>query len=187
MTSRNQTGSLLVVVIVALAVLIVGTVGYFAWGKFNPSNNSQPDTSKTPDDKSPTPEPDPQNDDGYIVLKDWGIRFKKVDALNTTTVKYSVDGDTYAFTTARIEALGGECTKEPYNVTVSLIRTTDPNPGPMNRLNEQPINGYYYMTYGPPASCSSFDGNGQMKEADQIENDDRASLKEMLATISPAS
>jgi hypothetical protein len=179
MKKQYQNGSALIVVIIILVIAILGTLGFLFWQNLN-SKTNQPETAQVNPD-------DTDENEGYLVLEDWGVRFKIAPALDSTEVKYSLKNDTYAFTTSRIEALGGECTKAPFNVTVSLTRYTEnPGAGPMTLLNTEPINGYYYATYGPPASCSGFDTNGDMQAANQIEIDDRAALKETLATISSA-
>lgn len=185
MKNIRQQGSALIVVTIILLVAILATSGYFFLQSLN-KKVTQPGTSQATPNKNETPgvsSTDPEK--GYVVLKDWGVKFKTTDALTSTVVKYSISNDTYAFTTARIEQLGGECAKAPYNVTVSMTRdTVRPPSGPATLLNEQPINGYYYSTYGPSANCSAFNANGQMQTPNQIEVDDRAALKESLATIS---
>ena len=189
MYKQNQNGSALIVVVTILGAAILGGLGFALWQNFS-QNTPQPEASQDqPEDNNLDNQSgeDNQNESGYLVLNDWGVKFKIADALRSTEIKYSVENDKYAFTTARIEALGGECTKPPFNVTVSLTRHAEkPQPGPATLLTEQPINAYYYTTYGPPASCSSFNENGQMQTANQIETDDRAVLKETLASITEA-
>jgi hypothetical protein len=186
MNKQKQNGSALVILVIILIVAIIAALGFVVWQN-STQNTSQPDTSENkPEENNIDTQPNESNESlsGYLVLKDWGVKLKIADTLKSTEIKFSAESNTYAFTTARIEALGGECTKSPYNVTVSLTRHTEkPQPGPFTLLNEQPVNGHYYTTYGPPASCSSFDENGQMQSASQTEIDDRAALKETLASI----
>ena len=180
----SQNGNVLVVVlIIAVTLTVLGVVGYLLWN--NLSNQDQKLSGNSSEEKSDNNQPD--KDSGYLKIDAWNVRFKLADGLENTEVIYSIEGDTLSLTTKRIEAIGGECTKKPFNSTITITRYSEsPGQGPADILNdEQPIGGYYYTLYGPSAACSMFDENSEMtQEQSQIEIDDRAALRSTAATIS---
>lgn len=183
----SQKGSAHAVIIVILVVALLGTLGFIFWQNFikpETAQNTNSNTSKTENKEKTTDDTKKSN---QLVLNDWGVKFTIAAPLASTEVKYKArDANSYVFTTSRIEALGGECTKSPYGDTASLIRFTEkPVAVPDGELiNESPINGYYYALSGPIASCSGFDSNGQMTQPNPIETNDRDALKVTIKTLS---
>src|SRR5687768_9094971 len=113
--SSRQNGSMHVVIIVILIVALLGALGFVFWQNF-----TQKSEEKTANQSTTKNESKPKEDDGLLKLADWGIEFTIPDGLKTTTVKYSKSAtkdtppqEVYVFTTARIQALGGECAKSP--------------------------------------------------------------------------
>lgn len=190
--SRKQNGSALLVVVIIIVIAILGILGYGVRSTLSnsKSNDSQQQTSmQSEETEESAVEP---TDDDYLVLDNWKIKFKLADSLKTTEVLYyarktndNPAAGYYAFTTKRIQALGGKCTEQPFGDTVILYRYTEkPIATPDGELiNEEALNGYYYILTSPISSCSGFDGNGQMQPPSQVEIDDRTALKESIRKL----
>jgi len=175
---RNQTGSAHVVIIIILIIAILGVLGYVAWNNLlAPKSNSQTAQNDT---KSPqVPEKNTVDDPnkGYLVLKDWGVKFQIPDGL--TDVKYyKVDGyDSYELTTSRVEDLGGDCTTPPVDKVPGVIRLDGLSRTQTKREefmssqpanNNEPINGYYYIATGGQSLCSNEGVDIQKQDRDLI-------------------
>jgi len=185
----SQKGSTHIVIIVILVIALLGTLGFVFWQNF--INKSTPqinnDTSKTDNKQQENTNKDTQKSN-RLTLNDWGVTFTVSASLASTEIKYEAKGvDSYVFTTSRIQALGGECTKSPFGDTVNLTRSTEkPIAVPDGELlNESPVNGYYYVLSAPISSCSSLDSNQQtVHQVNPIETSDRDALNATLKTLS---
>ncbi len=182
---NNSIGSAHVIIITAIVVVLVGAVGYLGWNAVQNKNNSSttPTTSGTENDEPETPSENTNTptETNVVKLEDWGVKFTLVESLASTQVKYEAEthdrqAPAYAFTTARVEALGGECVKEPFGDTAILIRFAEkPVAVPDGELiNESPMDGYYYVATSPIAPC---------QPGSEIEAQDRAALKESVKTL----
>lgn len=92
---NNKGFGIAVVVITVLVIAVLGLTGYIVWGRSNNSvGNDVPrtDTSKTVQTE-PVPDKDPN--EGYFLVKEWGLRFKVPESLKD--VRYKIKGDTLAF------------------------------------------------------------------------------------------
>jgi hypothetical protein len=180
-----ERGSAVPVIIVAIIIVILAGVGLALW------NNLAPKTqSTTKSDTSNTTEPSDE-----LVISNWGIKFTIPDNLKPTEVKYyeRQSSDTppltyYAFTTTRIQALGGACASQPFGDTEILNRYTEkPVATPDGELlNSNAIDGYYYVLSAPPASCTVVDPNGALNQnavESSVEASDQTALKSMIETI----
>lgn len=188
---RNQTGSAHVLITITLIVAIFGLLGFVVWQNFinKPADSKQASTSEQ---SKVTQESKAKSNEGYIVIEEWGVKFLITDSLKSTEVQYNQRKSnnqppqtSYAFTTARIRALGSACGKQPFGDTVILSRYSErPVVVPDGELvNEVAIDGYYYTIGQPPAGCSSFDESGEMKDQSQVEIDDRNALKESIRKL----
>lgn len=183
----SQKGSSHVVIIVILVIALLGTIGFVFWQNFiNKDTSDTGNTTKVEVKQGDANENAEKSN--QLMLSDWGIKFTTSSSLTSTEVKYQArDADSYVFTTARIQALDGECAKSPFGDTVSLVRMTEkPVAVPDGELlNESPINNYYYVLSGPISSCSSLDNNQQPVNAvNPVETSDRDALKTTLKTLS---
>lgn len=182
---NNSIGSAQVIIITAIVVVLAGAVGYLGWnayqGKYGASTASTiSETSKTTDTNTPSETANTQTETNVVKLDSWGVKFTIVESLAGTQVKYKAETQdrqttAYVFTTARVEALGGECAKAPFGDLVSLIRFAEkPIATPDSELvSESPIGGYYYVVSGPIKSCSESD----------VVSLDRAAIKESLKSL----
>lgn len=192
-TSRKRRNRIIRGVLVAALVIFAAVLLWMY--KQNPSLFSlqqTPDTKEMPKEQKPideSPGEEPISSQ-YVVLEDWGVRFRKDAKLIDTDViiTKSEEEDVYQLTTSRIQSLGGRCAQKPHN-TVSLLRKPErPSPPwtPGNRppINEQPIAGYFYIIYEPIVACSGFDSNGNLTSVNTIETQDKDALSKSLNTIS---
>ncbi len=154
---NNQTGvAHLAAIVVIVLVLAVGGVGYYVWNsnkdKSNDSTTSSSNTTTSPEPKQEvTTKADPNA--GYLVMKEWGLRFKVPSGL--TDVKYAIHGDKAAFfakpSGSSVKYISDYDKFEDDNfshATGILIRstssTTDRVDGP---VQGKKIGNYYYYTY----------------------------------------
>lgn len=93
----NQKGfSVVEVLIVVVIVGLIGTVGWFVYDRQKSKNNEQPVTQNSQQNQETIKqETKADANEGYLVVKEWGLRFKMPS--NITDVQYRVYGDTVAF------------------------------------------------------------------------------------------
>lgn len=180
----NERGAL--PVLVAILVLVLAVVVFYNVGKSHQKVTETASTSPLPS-TSPVASASPTASN-VLKIDDWGIRLQLDSSLaNTEVIHNKQSANEYAFTTSRVEALGGNCasTTLQFGDIQLLERFSDkPIATPDGELiNNAPINGYYYVWTAPSATCS---GMG-VKPASTIETQDRAALKSSLKTLSPIS
>jgi hypothetical protein len=201
--SNNKTSKILKTWgVILLAIVALGGIGYsaYAWQQNTSLQNSvvqKNDENKRLAEenqklKQAESQPTSENNEDFLVIDDWNIKFELTDSLKTTEVKYyaRTTSDTpqqsyYAFTTARILDIGGKCSEQTFGDTILLYRYSEkPEATPDGELiNQNALDGYYYVVTSPIASCSGFDSKGQMKAASQTEVGDRAALKESIKKL----
>jgi heme/copper-type cytochrome/quinol oxidase subunit 2 len=188
--SQRQIGSAHLIIIVIIILALLGALGFVFWKNISKTNS-------TPSITTSSPSPKPASD--YLTISDWGIKFKIADALKTTDIlntkeqsKDTPPQTSYAFTTKRIQSLGGACATQPFDNTEILTRTSEkPNATPDSTLiNSTAIDSYYYILGAPPAFCTVVDSNGALInnaqvdiKAKSIEVSDRVALKSMIETL----
>ena len=179
-----QKGSALIVIIVIVAVAIIGVLGYVVW-----ASALAPKT--TPDQTSQTPKPTPSEETpvevdenkGYLVLEDWGVKFELPDGLSSVkffknaTTANSKDSDAYELTTERVEALGGQCAGETSDgkaIRLASINRTqtrqDDLASSVATNGNNPIAGYYYYVSGGQSICADQGADIQAQDRDTIVN-----------------
>ena len=187
---NKEQGSAHIVVVAVLAVALVGALGYIFWNNFlQPKSEIKnvADTSASTT-ASPSVSPSPKPDDNTVVLSDWKVKFKTPDSLKDTSVKYSQqtkNGVTnYGFTTARIEALGGDCVTQPYGKTLILSRSTKAPTGMdgYTLINQTAINGYYYTYAATIPQCSG--SSTEPTPTNPVEVSESTALGELLKSLS---
>lgn len=200
---RKNRKSLKITAIITASILVLAVLGYsiYAWQQNANLQNELVQQEKESDnlakenadlkkemEKLQDTDADQQSK-GVVRLTDWGVEFRLVDSLLNTEVKYSAttanDETAYVLTTSRIQNLGGQCVKEPFGQTVILTRFSEkPIATPDgNLINEMPINGYYYVSSSPIASCSGMNEDGSMRAPSQVETSDRAVLIESVKSL----
>lgn len=165
--SQRQNGSVQVVIAIILVIAIVGALGFVAWGKFSASESSGVSSSSNEHTPVQTTASDPITDpnEGYLVIKDWNIKFKlPEDSGEVHYYKESVsdaDGvfEYYQLSTKRVEGLGGRCAPDAPEGQIGLgaiSRQTTRREDLMSAVatnNNEPIGGYYYYASGGQSTC----------------------------------
>lgn len=198
--TNNQSGfAHLMIVVIILAVALVGTLGFVFWQNFmQPKTNSaKSDSSKVDDKSKATPNTVGGSDNsatttdtnkGYLVLDDWGVKFKLPVGLGSDQVTYyKVNLDNYAFSTKNVEALGGACVAPGDNGYVQypahMFRTTveDKSIASAPTLAGK-FDDYYYYYQGAQAPCS--DGVAGSPST-VIENKAYSNVRDLLMSVVP--
>ena len=94
----NQKGLSVVEVLVVIVIVgLLGAVGWLVYDRQKSKISEQPATLSSDQQKEETPKQETKADpnEGYLVVKEWGLRFKA--PTNLTDVKYHIFGDTVAF------------------------------------------------------------------------------------------
>jgi hypothetical protein len=197
MSKRNQIGSVHVAILSAVVLIIVGAAGYLFWNNFiaNEKSDSTKEVSKS-SKTNVSPSPTPTTDASKLTLSDWKITFSIPDTLKDTSIKYyerrSNDNPSvayYAFTTKRIQDLGGQCASQTFGDTVILNRFSEDQPAYPDSYWVSPdkVDGYRYVLSGPIASCSGTTADGQAtQKTSQAETSDKESLIKLLESIKSA-
>ena len=188
----SQRGSAHVIIIAILVFALIGALGFIFWSNFLQPKSDSGSFVKTDASPSPSASAMPKTDDNTIVLSDWKVKLTIPESLKSTSVKYSKEtrhGKTdYEFTTSRIEALGGDCATQPYGKSIVLSRVTEIPANAMNgfvRVNQEPINGYYFTYTETIPACSGSITDPTVK-VNQVEIDDRAALGALLKSLNPS-
>lgn len=196
MVAAKQKRFGIILTIVAVAVLIVsGVVGWSVYfGKQALNNSAAQSTSQTPQQKQITSTPPNTNSQaqqvpvdpnaGYVVIKEWGVRFKVVAGLEG--VEYAIKGTDMGMAIFSTEALAkhgencgvGSNSREPLG---EIKRSKTPLPS-----NEQlgQIGDYYYVHYGPETVCTDL---GKPDDASTIQTQTlNSQFKPSIATLEAA-
>ncbi len=116
----NQKGfTLIEVLLAALAVSVISFAGYYVYNAQKSNNDSaaspQTNTKETDKSKNPTSEALDSNE-GYYVIKEWGVRMKLPSSLSdleyTKDTEFFNEGegiDAIDFTSKSVKAMGGYC------------------------------------------------------------------------------
>lgn len=160
---KNELGSAHIVVVGVLVVALIGALGFIFWQniiqKKDDTQTSATTSVKSNDEKSTddTKKTEEDPNEGYVVLKDWGVRFKNTNSIAVSWSKDSVNSynqkndNTYYFTTTAWKNLAGAC-----NTEIPFVRSKDKivsMTSPPKSLNEDKISGYYYYYYSPQDAC----------------------------------
>lgn len=191
MNKQNQNGSVHIIIISVVALLVVGAIGYLFWNNFVKTNNAQKD--KTENSKvaanpstSPSPTPNVADNTGYLVLDEWGVKFKAPDSIGeihyykktSQPDKEGLITEFYEFSSKRVEELGGQCVEpNSQNMTIRLavlsrskVKTEQENLHSSTLVNNKPIDDYYYYTTGGQSVCSDNSADLQKQDRDAIYN-----------------
>ena len=190
---KSQSGFAHLVIIIILAVALVGTLGFVFYqnviqkkdtvSKTDESSKNSDNSSKTSiDDKNVTTDPNK----GYLVLDDWGVKFKLPSNLGNKHITYYKGIATkggYLFSTQGVEALGGDCLYKSNSYWMPLVSlsksTSTPQPDPtVQGFTGYPITNYdgnYYYYQNAQATCSDSDTSLQAQ--------DLALVKELVLSL----
>jgi hypothetical protein len=159
----RQNGFGIVPVIAVIAVVAV--VGLLAWRLWPQPEQKQTDAQHAKDipaadEPIKTEQPPADKNKGYVVLKDWGVRFKPTAALGTVEFE-KLSERTYTFSTVELAAREPSC----------RVGQNDIQLGTLHRVKEgeevnlimggvfTTINGYQYQHRSTDAACSENPAN----------------------------
>lgn len=156
-TNRDAGFGAVGLIIIVLCLLVLGLIG---WRVYE-ANRSQQSTTNTPNQTKKVPDPTPEAVDpnvGYVVIKEWGVRFRPVKGLDD--VIYSADGDKQAmiFSTAALSKYGENCGADSTSHAPlgRLYRTHGDKDDALrlSTLYAAQVGEYYYQLTGPQSVCS---------------------------------
>lgn len=173
MSKKSEQGNVLEIVIIA--VLALALIGVLVWrfvdtGKKadeSAGQQTKSEVTKTEDVKDAAAVADPN--EGYLVLNDWGVRFKLV---GSTQFGYSKYHEGYQFTTTKLET-ASLSTERSCGVYLSRYSSKiDPEAAsrPLALYDEVAIGGYYYYYSYPQDMCSSLSISEANEQLDLIQN-----------------
>lgn len=179
-----QKGSAHVVVVGVLVLALLGALGFIFWQNFVSKDEvtKKAETIVKSEDAKNTARSSGDSKEGYLVLTDWGVKFKIPDDIGELTyykqtVSQNEQGvnEHYEFSTKNVEALGGDCvnTNESGSVTrlayLSRSQTKAEQYASSVPANDNnPVGDYYYMVSGGQSLCSERQGELQLKARDAI-------------------
>lgn len=154
---KKQTGSSHIVVVIVLVLALITTVGWIFWQNFVHKEPVAKETeivkveSQKKNDESPAKTED--SNEGYVVVKEWGLKIKMTTA---DSLSYSISSHTGGRQNTQYDALGlsiksnlltdQNCTKFGSNLYRQLIEPTE--------FQHIKIGSYYYFVTGAPGPCS---------------------------------
>lgn len=175
--SRSQ-GFAHAFLIIGIVVALLGALGFIFWQNFI---HKEPTITKTEAVTKTQPKEEVDLSKGYLVLEDWGVKFK-IPETKSEIVYYKVqndDGFFFEFTTKRVEALGENCVDNSTGGATRLgaiSRSSVKREGvyiigsrPFNN-NEPMGDGYYYYFSYTSALCADASGDIQGEDRRVIEN-----------------
>lgn len=159
---KTEQGSAHVIIISVLVVALIGAIGFIFWQNVlqpKPTDNSTHKSANSDNSSSKTDNKATSADlnKGYVVLDDWGVRFKEINSeiswSRTSVNSYNAsNNNTYYFTTDAWKNLPTAC-----NTEIPLIRMTEKDSTMMSppvALNdEEKIGDYYYYYLSPHDAC----------------------------------
>lgn len=178
MGKKSEQGN--VIELVIIGVLVVAVIGLLVWRFVDGSKKTSDaaDTStqtaqntqtnsetKITEQSSTSEQTDPNK--GYIVLDDWGVRFKPA---NSETVQYAKSEDAYEFTTATAQKIN-DCSRS-YLWLVGRRTTKDEVMNGQIMNNGNKVGDHYYYKYHTQEMCaiSSSDQTIIEEQIDIVEN-----------------
>lgn len=142
-------------IIVVLVALFIGLIGWRIYDANKPQRSATTAPSQTEGKVESTQEAPAVPNDGYVVIKEWGVRFKPVDGL--VGVVYSADKDNQAmsFSTLALAEYGDSCIVEKMPLG-RLIKTkgSKEDAQQLNTAHAVQVNDAYYQYLAPQAICS---------------------------------
>ncbi|MGD8373473.1 MAG: hypothetical protein PVI21_01275 [Candidatus Woesebacteria bacterium] len=192
---HNQKGFSPILIIITIATIAL--LGFIAWRVWDANQNkstnnnqstNQAETTENTNSQSqqttkPTQTTDPNQ--GYVVIKEWGVRFKPVEGLDAEDVVYKISQDEngygfVAFSTKNLISLDAACSVD--DLPIGTITRTGPqgiDDGAVRITIDDAIeiDGYYYLYMGPQALC------GTSNAADVEQSAERELLSESVKTL----
>lgn len=179
---KKQHGSIGVIVLSVITLIVAGVLGYFYWDNFlkpeqtQNSNNTQQTSVKS---EEKTKEETENPNEGYLVIKEWGIRVKMRDAAKVQYKLRDFGPDDRKFQNAgsyrysitmsvKPEFLEDETCK---GASVEMIQLISFNDGSGWQAKE--VDGNYYLVTGSPYFCDGGSDSADNKLGKRVLEDFR--------------
>jgi hypothetical protein len=178
MSTKNQLGfGIVPIIIIIVLVTVLGYAGYRVYT----AQTSKPTANGSVTNKQSSPAPAAPTDPnaGYVVIKEWNVRFKPVSELHNVIYAPGPGKGTISFSTADLKMLDSHCDPETGPAIGGIERDavpyTDPE-GP-HPLSLGKIGNYYYYYDGTSSTCSD------SKSTEDAETKAIARLKSSLLSL----
>lgn len=153
---NNLSKVIIVICILAAAAIIVWQFTHNSQNQPSPASSEQIAPTASSNNEAPSSQLDPN--EGYVVIKEWDVRFKVENNLVNFQYAISSHGEAIAsFSTSQLAAYGKDCsavgTKRPLGW---LTRTTAQKQEQTSSSGAfvKKIGEYYYQYYTPQGVCS---------------------------------
>jgi hypothetical protein len=180
-TNKKGFAPILIVVIV-LAIGLVAALGYIFYQNATKKDDTNATLTTTTSTNGSTNTN--SNYTGYLLLGDWGVKFKIPDTLKSTTIKTSGSGDQYTLRTSTVDDTPGTlgCSVESNAVTISrnssnVVPSAD-KWSSITSLGKFGDYNYYALTLGQDL-CGDLSSSDYKTVGDQV-----AGLSELAKAIS---
>lgn len=159
------------VVGIVLVVVTVALVGLIGWRLYDANKNKQSNSTSSNNQTQQNNSASQSNqsdqatqtdpNEGYVVIKEWGVRFKPIEGLND--VEYSIgnikgSNGTASFSTSELSKYGDSCSASQTGMAPlgKLIRTqgVKEDATPVSTSYAAQIGDYYYQYVTPQTVCS---------------------------------
>jgi hypothetical protein len=148
--TKNQTGNALIVLL--FVIVFAGLTGFIAWKALDSRPAESPASSQ--------PQADPN--DGYIVIKEWGVRFKPVDGLNLSDTQYfkaKTTSDSLFVTSKQLADTEPNCGEQTSQVAPLGLFSRSHKEDPQLGEVVAKIGEYSYQYRGSDTACSANSAN----------------------------
>lgn len=179
MRRQKVAGFSITVIITIIALLVIIGVIVWRWHETGSQNQTSAPAVSTLSQK-----PDPNK--GYVVIREWGVRFKP--SADLVDVEYGIVGNTAVFSTKQLAALDSSCgvgadTEYPFgklsrSTTSAQEFTSEDNAGAFVKR----IGNYYYQYATPQSACSQ----QNITAANNLQLQLTASFKHAVNTLEAA-
>lgn len=165
---------------IILTIGLVAVLGVVIWRLMNSEQQKQSSQSQDSSQIKQT-EPAKRTDpnEGYVVIKEWGVRFKPVEGFED--VEYfkpsNFPYDAFTFTTKSLSDSAASCASSSGNIVLGGLARHIVETEGFGGVKEK-IGDYYYQFRGPQASCGT--------ENDALESEALNKLSKSLETLEQA-
>ncbi len=200
MNVKQQSGfGVIPIVLIVAAIAVLGYVGYRIYTAQTSrsttssiANNQTSPTSSQPSSATPNPATQADPNAGYVVIKEWNVRFKPVSGLNgvTTSIVSSTrpNAEEVMFMTPQMSAVnipgcnGQAPGSRPLGATVRTKTAQDMTQHDHDQFLKQ-IGDYFYYYYQPAELC---DTDANSNTIDNLQNTTINQIKDSLKSLEAA-
>ncbi len=161
MANRSSIGhrpgfSPIILILIIVAAITAGIVGWRVWEASQISQNNPSNTNQAMEDPNK----------GYVVIKEWGIRFKPVAGLDGVIyeIRTISDGEAASFSTSALTSYGELCGVGPKGMSPLGVLGREKLAPQGSTVFTKQIGEYYYSYSTPQTSCSNDEVVGDLQQ-----------------------